>query len=60
MGNDKIIGMVCVTFLSIALVVASYFIRPVPVEVISVIQSVITGIFGAIIGYNLADFKRGA
>ena len=57
MTNDKMIGMICVTSLACGLVVASYFISPIPENIVSTVQQVITGIFGAVVGYNLKDLK---
>ena len=57
MHDDKIVGMFCVTLLSLGLVTASYFISPIQETVIATVQMVITGIMGAVVGFNLKDKK---
>ena len=56
--NDKIVGMLCVTALAVGLVIANYFIPEIKDNVVATVQMVITGIMGAVVGYNLSDFRK--
>ena len=60
MNNDKIVGMLCVTTLACMLVLANYFIPEIKETVVATVQMVITGIMGAVVGYNLSEFKKGS
>ena len=58
MSDDKIVGMFCVTLLSLSLVAANFFIPEIKDNVIATVQMVITGIMGAVVGYNLKDLGK--
>ncbi|MHC5214465.1 MAG: hypothetical protein ACYSOO_07765 [Planctomycetota bacterium] len=56
--DDKKLGMICVTLIVMGVIILNAFGKPINQNTAGVIQSVLTGIFGAAIGISYQKVRK--